>query len=58
MKKNIDLNDIQKEREILDCMIEDAIRQGIRISRDEAILKQSQKLNRLISKYQKAKTEL
>lgn len=58
MKKDIDLNDIQNERSILDEMIEDAIRRGVRISKDEAILKQSQKLNKLITKYHKLKTDM
>jgi hypothetical protein len=57
MKKDNDVNEIQKERSILDNMIEDAIRKGIRISKDEAILKQSQKLNKLIARYHKSKTE-
>jgi hypothetical protein len=57
MKKDNDVNEIQKERSILDNMIEDAISKGIRISKDEAILKQSQKLNKLIARYHKAKTE-
>lgn len=58
MKKDIDVNEIQKERSVLDDMIEDAIHKGIRISKDEAILKQSQKLNKLITKYHKSKTEM
>ncbi len=58
MKKDIGVNEIQKERCILDGMIEDAIRRGIRISKDEAILKQSQKLNKLITRYHKEKTDL
>jgi len=58
MKKDIDVCDIQKERDILDGMIEDAIHKGIRISKNEAILKQSLKLNKLIAKYHRAKTEI
>ncbi len=57
MKKDMDVNEIQKERYILDAMIEDAIRRGVRISKDEAILKQSQKLNKLISRYHKEKSD-
>lgn len=58
MKKDDGVNEIQKERCILDAMIEDAISRGVRISKDEAILKQSQKLNKLISKYHKEKTDI
>ncbi len=58
MKKDIELGEIQKERDILDCMIGDAISKGIRISKDETILKQSQKLNKLIERYHKVKSEI
>ena len=57
MKKEIELTELQKEGSILDGMIEDAIKKGKRISRDDAILKQSHKLNRLIAKYHKEQSD-
>ncbi len=53
MNKLNSFDELQKERSILDSMIEQAIKDGIRISKDEAILKQSQKVNKLVSKYHK-----
>lgn len=55
VKRKTANEELKKQQDILNQMIEDAVRNGIPVSQNEDILKQSQRVDALIVKVQEVK---